>query len=340
MVAGLLAFCAKLGVQPEFLCDASDIKIAELENPDARVALSAYIDLMRIAIDATNRPALALEYGEATAMSELSIVGLLMEASETIGDAYIQMRRYGRLAIESAGPTAEPRFELVRQEGRLFLVDEQQLSQKYPELTEGAFSWLACGPRRYMERSPVIAAHVTWSKPDHWRDYERILACPVYFESKWNALEMEPDSLSWPVRQNPKYVFGILIDRAEDLLGELEIPGQISRELKNLLTAVLHEGGVTADIAAQRMGMSRQTLFRRLNDEGTDFTTILAMLRQDLAKKYLKGSKASLNEVAYLVGFSDAASFTRAFKRWTAITPGEFRQEVLKKADHPTSIDV
>ncbi len=265
-------------------------------------------------------------------MSELSIVGLLMEASETVGDAYLQMRRYGRLAIESTGSSADPRFELVRKHGRLFLVDEQPLAAEYPELTESAFAWLTCGPRRYMKRSPVISASVTWPKPDHWHAYEKILRCPVHFEREWNALEMELGSLTWPVRQNPKYVFGILVDRADYLISELGSADLISAKLRNLLAAILHEGSVTAESAARRMGMSRQTLFRRLNDEGTDFSTILRELREDLAKSYLSSSKASLNEVAYLVGFSDASSFTRAFKRWTASAPGEFRQIAFRNA--------
>ena len=75
------------------------------------------------------------------------------------------------------------------------------------------------------------------------------------------------------------------------------------------------------------MGFSRQTLFRRLKEEGTTYTQVLDQLRHRLAIEYLKGSKASVNDTAYLVGFSDAASFTRAFKRWTGKTPGDFRLE-------------
>ncbi len=332
VVAGLFDFCSKLGVSPDILADVSDIDITNLANPDARVSLGAYMQAMRFAITATGRPELPLAFGEAAGMSELSIVGLLMEASETVGDAYVQMRRYGRLAIEATGSSAEPRFELIRKGNRLFLADEQPVVQEYPELTENAFAWLACGPRRYMKRSPVISASVTWPKPEHWQAYEKILRCPVHFESEWNAIEMAPESLSWPVRQNPKYVFGILTDRADHLIKELGDVRRTSSELQNLLAAILHEGSITAESAARHMGMSRQTLFRRLDNEGTDFTTVLRELREELAKTYLNGSKASLNEVAYLVGFSDASSFTRAFKRWTGIAPGEFRQQALRKA--------
>ena len=77
---------------------------------------------------------------------------------------------------------------------------------------------------------------------------------------------------------------------------------------------------------AARIGISaRQTLFRRLKAEGATFETILDDLRQTMARDYLSGRKVSVNETAYLVGFSDAAAFSRAFKRWTGVSPRELR---------------
>ena len=259
-------------------------------------------------------------------MSELSIVGLLMEASKTIGDAYIQMQRYGRLAIEMDQVSKGARFTMVRESGRLFLVDAQRWPEKQPELTESAFAWLVCGPRRYMGRSPVKAVNVAWEKPAYWEAYERVFQCPVTFNARWNALEMYPDSLSWPVQQNPKYVFGMLTERADALVAELTQTRTTKGRLHNILVSHLHKGEITAEGAAKQLGLSRQTLFRRLKDEGTSYSELLDALRSEMAQEYLKGGKAALNEVAYLVGYSDAASFTKAFKRWTGKTPGEFRQ--------------
>ena len=84
---------------------------------------------------------------------------------------------------------------------------------------------------------------------------------------------------------------------------------------------ILHKGDVGMDVIAAKMGVSRQTLFRRLKAEGVTFEIILDELRQRLALHYLAGRKASVNETAYLVGFSDPAAFSRAFKRWTGTTP-------------------
>ena len=326
LVAGLLRFSVSLGADADVLCKIASIERDLLGNPDSRVPLPCYITLMRAAQKATDNPALALHYGEGVGMSEISIVGLLMEASSTIGEAYIQMRRYGRLAMEIDAISKGPRFELAQDNGKMFLVDQQWMVDEFREVTESGFAWLVCGPRRYLDKSPVVSAQVTWPAPSYWKEYERVLRCPVEFDAKWNALEMHPESFSWPVAQNPKYVFGVLTERANALLAELEAAHSTSGQLQTLLASVLHHGDISADAMAQKMRISRQTLFRRLKDEGATFTEILDNLRQRLAIEYLKGGKTSVNETAYLVGFSDAAAFTRAFKRWTGKNPGEFRR--------------
>jgi AraC-like DNA-binding protein len=84
---------------------------------------------------------------------------------------------------------------------------------------------------------------------------------------------------------------------------------------------ILHTGDANMDAVATRIGLSRRTLQRRLGDEDTTFEKVLDALRHQLAQHYLDGKKVSVNETAYLVGFSDPAAFSRAFKRWTGTTP-------------------
>jgi AraC-like DNA-binding protein len=90
--------------------------------------------------------------------------------------------------------------------------------------------------------------------------------------------------------------------------------------------AILHTGETGMDRIADGLGMSRQTLLRRLKAEGTTVEKILDRLRKRMALGYLEGGKASIDEVAYLVGFSDPAAFSRAFKRWTGMSPKAMRR--------------
>lgn len=328
LVSGLVTFAAQHGIEPSALLRQAGIEPSLLEDLDNRAPLTAYIAAMRTAKALTGNNALALHCAAAVGMREISIVGLIMEAAATIGEAYIQMRRFGRLAMEIDVPMGGPRFELVSQDDKFFLVDRLRMPEDFPELTEAAFTWLICGPRRYMDRSPVVSAHISYAAPAHSREYERIFQCPVTFSAPWNALEMHPQALSWQVAQNPTYVFGLLTERAESLLADIETAGPTAAHLRSVLLTVLHHGGVRVDDLALQMGISRQTLFRRLRREGTTYEEVLDQLRRRLALDYLRGGKASVSETAYLVGFSDASTFSRAFKRWTGQTPRAFRRSV------------
>lgn len=275
----------------------------------------------------TGDPALALHFGEEVGMSKVSIVGMIMEASATMGEAFLQLQRFGRLAAEIRDAARSPRFELVEKNGRLFVVDQRQDPNAVPELTELAFASLVCGPRRFLSQPHVLSVDVTHPAPSYAVEYERVLQCHVRFGSTWNAMELHPQTREWEVAQNPRYVFGVFSKHADGLLKEMDTKRTLRGQVESLLLPSLHEGEASIDGVAARLGFSRQTLFRKLREEGTTFTTVLDDLRQRVAKSYLEARSASVKETAYLVGFADPASFSRAFKRWTGKSPAEFRED-------------
>ncbi len=91
------------------------------------------------------------------------------------------------------------------------------------------------------------------------------------------------------------------------------------------LEPLLDGGDVGIDRIAAELGLSRQTLYRRLKGEGLTFEQVLDGLRHRLALRYLGEQGMSVKQVAYRLGFSDPAAFSRAFKRWTGRSPSDFR---------------
>jgi len=118
----------------------------------------------------------------------------------------------------------------------------------------------------------------------------------------------------------------VLTERGDALLRELEQAKSTRGHVEALLMPLLHTGDVSMDSIAAKLAVSRQTLFRKLKTEGTTFEQVLDELRHKMALHYLSGKKASVNQVAYLVGFSEPAAFSRAFKRWTGSSPSMMRQ--------------
>lgn len=105
--------------------------------------------------------------------------------------------------------------------------------------------------------------------------------------------------------------------------------GCFKAEVEAAIEPMLDAGTVSIDRAASELGMSRQTLYRRLKAEGTTFEELLQAKRRQLAVRYLGIDRLPVKATAYRLGFSDPAAFSRAFKRWTGTSPSLFRQAPL-----------
>ena len=89
---------------------------------------------------------------------------------------------------------------------------------------------------------------------------------------------------------------------------------------------LLDTGQANVGQVAERLGLSRQTLYRRLRAEGTSFDGLLQAKRRQLAIRYMGVDRLSVKVTAWRLGFSDPAAFSRAFKRWTGAPPSRFRE--------------
>lgn len=326
LAAGLLTYAASRGADAADLRAKVGVADMDLTDPDTRVPFRHYLALMHQAQKETGDPALALHWGEDVDMAELSIVGLIMNAAPTMGAAFQQLQRYGRLAMEINDPAGSPQFELTQQDGRLYMVYQAAPAQNVPELVENAFARLTCGPRQFLDAPHILSVHFSHAAPSYRDEYARIFQCPVQFEAKWNALELHPEVAAWPVAQSPAYMSNLLAERADQLLNELSTQKSTRGQVEQALLPLLHLGNPGADQIAAQLGMSRQTLFRRLKEESTAYRDVLEELRHTMAMSHLKSYKLSVGDIAYLLGFSDVAAFSRAFKRWTGQSPRAFRQ--------------
>ncbi len=325
LARGLARFAIAKGADADALLARAGIGAADLDDQDKRVPMANYIALMRAARELSGDAAIALHYGEEVDLSEVSIAGLIMNASADMREAFVQMNRFGKLAVEVETEAGESRFKHVFEDGELWLVDTRANPNSFHELTEVTFARQICGLRRFLPRPFALEVHVTHPAPVYAAEYVRVFGCPVVFDSRWNAMRTDASLQSHKVALQPHYVFGVLSEKAEALVKELENSKSARGKVESQLMLVLHMGDVSMDVIAAKMGVSRQTLFRRLKAEGVTFEKVLDELRHRLALNYLGGRKASVNETAYLVGFSDPAAFSRAFKRWTGKSPSEMR---------------
>lgn len=325
LAGALFDYAVAQGANAARLRSEAGLSGAALDDPDKRVPFERYVALMRAAKTLTGDPALALKFGADTDFRRFSIVGLIAHASATMAEALDQMNRYGRLVAEVVGVSDGPRFVHEIREGKLWLEDRRRDPNDFPEMTESTFARFICGARRdFPQERFAYAATVTHAAPAHAADYERILGVPVAFGAPRNAIEMNPLWPSLQIQPQNRYVFGVFSAKAEALLESLQRAQTLSGKVEGLVMTMLHTGGARADAVAARLGVSRQTLYRRLKSEGASFDALVDDLRRRLALHYLSERKVSVNETAYLVGFSDPTAFSRAFKRWTGSSPRQY----------------
>ncbi len=316
---GLVELAVAKGADRTALLAEAGIAAADLDDIDRRIPFARYRALMRAGKALSGDQALALHYG-AVNISEVSIVGLIGQASETMVEAFAQLNRYVRLVVDVE--TDHPdRFRLDSERGELWIVDTRRNPDAFPELGESAFSQLVSPMRRQGIGGALKAVHFTHPEPAYRAEYDQAFGAPVLFGQTRNALQVEPILLTLKVGILPRYVFGILSAKADALLQALDDAQSTRGQVERLLMPTLHTGAVGMDAVAAKLGVSRPTLFRRLKAEGVSFAEVLDALRHRLALGYLQGRKVSVNETAYLVGFSEPAAFSRAFKRWTGASP-------------------
>jgi len=109
-------------------------------------------------------------------------------------------------------------------------------------------------------------------------------------------------------------------------------PDEFARGVRQVVTTLAVNGYPSIRVVAEQLGMSTRTVQRRLGGAGLTYARVVAQARAALARQMLEDASAKIADVARTLGYSDAGHFSRAFLRWTGVTPREFRQRASKSA--------
>ncbi len=323
-----LDFAVSRGADRRLLIERSHVRLDDLKDQDKRIPLADYLALLKAGIELCKEPALSLLFGEAVNMQDMSIVGLMGEAFDSMESGRQQMNRYFPLTLDMDDGGTTEAIEFIREHGDVWMKFTSNVYADHPILTEAGFARGVCGARAMLASMPGLvkrpflkAIRLTHQEPGYRVEYDRIFGVPLFFNSHMNAMLIDGAFLKMRLQRTNPYLSEILRARAEALLENLESSKSNRGRVEGLLITVLHTGEASMDMIAGKLALSRQTLFRKLKAEGTTYEKVLDELRHKLALHYLSEKKISANETSYLVGFSDPASFSRAFKRWTGNSP-------------------
>jgi AraC-like DNA-binding protein len=326
-VRALMEFAISRGARRETLTERSGINPSDLKDRDHRVPFPKYVLLMRAGQELCGDPALALHFGESVPVTEISLAPMVGASSETMAEGLALINRYAPLTVEVDLVGAGDRFVYERGEGEVWIIDRRENPNDFPELTESTFARMISASRpAFGGKSFLKAVHVTHAEPSYRAEYDRIFRVPVAFRSNRNALLSDDSWMAMKPPSSSRPVHDVLKAHSEALLEKLESSKSTRGRVEALLAPLLPTGTATMDAIASQLGLSRQSLFRKLKAEGVTFEEVLDGLRHTLALRYLNGEGLSVKETAFRLGFSEPASFSRAFKRWTGTSPLALRR--------------
>jgi AraC-like DNA-binding protein len=307
----------------ELLAD-SGLNEDDLSDQDNRIPVASYQALIWSAIRQTGDTALLLRHTLHSRLETMSVVGQIVHTSASLRHSVEQLNRYLHLMADVDLPPGSDRFELQQTEAGLWIVDHLVVPRDQYLGIEASFARFISEFRRsFPDATFEIGLEVTYPPPPHVEQYPDLFRVPVQFNARRNALQIDPvwDSPETLFEPGNAYAFGVFTKHADKLLEDLKADTSIRGQIESQILPNLHEGTISMDRVAKGMGMSRQTLYRKLKEESVTFAEIHDGLRRRMAMEYLAAHKVTVNETAYLLGFSEASSFVRAFKRWTGLSP-------------------
>jgi AraC-like DNA-binding protein len=333
----LLDFAVSKGADRRMLVERSHIRVEDLDDQDNRIPLANYLALLEAGIELCNEPALSLLFGEGVMLQDISIVGLIGVAFDNVESVRRQVNRYAPLTLDADDGGTADAIEVVRENGEVWMKFTGNIHTGNPLLIESSFARNVCGARGLMASIPNFpnltfpkAIRFTYAEPSYRAEYDRIFGVPLFFDSHMNAMQIDEAILNLKLPRTNPYLSEIMSARADELLKSLEMSKTMRGRVENLVVPMLHTGEVSVETIAVKLGLSRQTLFRKLKAEGVTFEKVLDGLRHQLALHYLNEKKVPVNQTAYLVGFSEPAAFSRAFKRWTGSSPRMYVSDAEK----------
>ena len=311
-----------LGLDSAALCKQAGLDPQLMDDPNARYPLSATSRLWALAVQVSGDPAIGLRVSRFVSPTTFHALGYALVASGSLREVFERIVRYHPVVSDAL------KLELSREGERYRFRLLQPPGSPAPALEAiDAFAAIyvrTCRNRLGRDYAP-LAVYLRRPEPVDPTPWHTVFRAPLFFGAEEDRLEFAArDFDSHLDDANPE-----LAEHNETVLkrtlAQLQ-PLTWERKVRAAIEAQLPDGEPSAERIAQTLHLSVRSLQRHLADEGCRFDALLNDCRQNLALQHLRDPQCSLAEVSHLLGFADTSSFNRAFKRWTGMTPGQFRE--------------
>jgi AraC-like DNA-binding protein len=323
ILAAYIQAALKMGLPLDAVETAAGVPLAEMAKPDGRLPMTTYTALSGVLREHFG-PAFGLRVAETMTEARVTILAYILANSATLGEAFERHSRYRAIVAETECPV----LKITGQTATYgFRQPKSHVMANGPWMEAAVGYWLIrCRHLTGVDWDP-LAVHLQSSTTEP-EVYARIFRAPVTNNSEDTQLVFSAELLDLPINSPDENLLRYLTPIAEEIVRNLPGGQSLKQKVQEKILALLENGDYSVNAIADQLHISVRTLQRRLEDEGTAFAELLDSTRHIAAQEYLKDPRIAIAEVAYLLGFSESSTFYRAFKRWTSMTPVQFRKSL------------
>lgn len=312
------------GYEIENYCRYASFDSSLLQEVEARITDEELERLMIAAAEFTQDDHFGLHQGQMVEPADLGVLGYVMLHSTTIADALTAYQRYNVILCHAFNLewTVERDDVLIR----LFLQHSGRMSRHCIE--DMASSLYHLLGRLSNRRISLHEIQYTHDAPADTQPYLPVFGRVPRFGGTDNVLRMSKDVLNYPVMYSDSKLLEVFETLAQETKDELAQASAFSDQVVQWMITCVPSFFPTLQQTAEYFGFSARTLQNKLKAENTSFNELSIRVRKELAMCYLKKRKYSVGDIAYLLSFSEPSAFHNAFKKWTGLTPGQYRSSV------------
>lgn len=309
------------GCSREQLLRGTSLEHTGITGIGARVRDRDFTQLVQNAQALTGDPALGLKLGLRLNLSAHAIVGQAFMACGTLEEALELLLKYHHLLANSL----DMGLEITGDQCALTITStpEEEVNTEFGyELVYGA----VINTLRGLLNQPdlCLRMEMPYPRPAHAHQYVEVFGPDLHFDCVRGRILYDKALLKTPLPSSNPALMNLYEAECARLLADLEGESSVSEQTLRLLRKLEGQYPQMPQIAAM-LNFSPRTYRRRLDDENNSFQALLDQVRAEHATRYLQNTRLPLSSIAYMVGFSDASNFRRAYVKWTGRSPREVR---------------
>ncbi|WP_396587609.1 AraC family transcriptional regulator [Bermanella sp. R86510] len=317
------------GLDADTLLAKAGIGSEILHEPKARVFPDKMAKLLRVLVVELNDEFLGLDDKPSPRGSFETLCQLIVPCS-TLGEAFklgSQFYHLFDMALHTEFVRTDKGGILRVNENRPCLNPNHYLTEFQLVLWHRLACWLTG------KRIPIELAEFAYAKPNHADEYRLFFYGERLFQRSQTALHITQHYLDLPIIRSRDELPELLKEAPYVFLVKPNNTASINAQIRRILETSLEPDMPDFESVAYKLNTSSQTLRRRLKEENTSFQAIKDQVRRDIAIYYLGDPQHSINDIALKVGFTEPSTFHRAFKKWTGVTPGDYRTDQTTQSE-------